>query len=106
MQEILRDAFEKRYGVGAFNIVNDLTMDAVLAAAEETKSPVIVQVSVKTVRRMGAQAHPHHVRGDGRGACRFRRRCTWTIARTARCLKEMRRRRMEFGAVRRFQAHL
>src|ERR1035438_10613642 len=55
MQEILRDAFQKRYGVGAFNIVNDLTMDAVLAAAEETRSPVIVQVSVKTVKQMGAR---------------------------------------------------
>jgi fructose-bisphosphate aldolase class II len=55
MQEILRDAFAKRYGVGAFNIVNDLTMEAVLAAAEETRSPVIVQVSVKTVKVMGAR---------------------------------------------------
>src|ERR1035441_6873702 len=33
MQEILKDAFDRRYGVGAFNIVNDLTMDAVLSAA-------------------------------------------------------------------------
>jgi ketose-bisphosphate aldolase len=55
MQEILKDAFARRYGVGAFNIVNDTTMDAVLSAAEETKSPVIVQVSVKTVKVMGAR---------------------------------------------------
>jgi ketose-bisphosphate aldolase len=55
MQEILKDAFARRYGVGAFNIVNDLTMDAVLAAAAETRSPVIVQVSVKTVKVMGAR---------------------------------------------------
>jgi len=55
MQELLRDAFAKRYGVGAFNIVNDLTMDAVLSAAQETRSPVIVQVSVKTVKMMGAR---------------------------------------------------
>lgn len=55
MQELLRDAFTRRYGVGAFNIVNDLTMDAVLSAAAETKSPVIVQVSVKTVKAMGAR---------------------------------------------------
>jgi fructose-bisphosphate aldolase class II len=55
MQEILRDAFDKRYGVGAFNIVDWVTMDAVLAAAVETKSPVIVQVSVKTVKVMGAR---------------------------------------------------
>jgi ketose-bisphosphate aldolase len=55
MQEILKDAFARRYGVGAFNIVNDLTMEAVLAAAAETRSPVIVQVSVKTVKVMGAR---------------------------------------------------
>jgi ketose-bisphosphate aldolase len=55
MQEILKDAFQKRYGVGAFNIVNDITMSAVLAAAEETRSPVIIQVSVKTVKQFGAK---------------------------------------------------
>jgi len=55
MQQILRDAFDKRYGVGAFNIVDWVTMDAVLAAAVETRSPVIVQVSVKTVKVMGAK---------------------------------------------------
>ena len=55
MQTILKDAFDQRYGVGAFNIVDWVTMDAVLAAAAETKSPVIVQVSVKTVKVMGAK---------------------------------------------------
>jgi fructose-bisphosphate aldolase class II len=55
MQSILKDAFEKRYGVGAFNIVDSITLDAVLAAAAETKSPVIVQVSVKTVKVWGAK---------------------------------------------------
>jgi fructose-bisphosphate aldolase class II len=55
MQTILKDAFEKRYGVGAFNIVDGVTMDAVLTAAAETKSPVIVQVSVKTVKIWGAK---------------------------------------------------
>ncbi len=55
MKEILAPAFSQRYGVGAFNIVNDLTMDAVLSAGEEARSPVIVQVSVKTVKVMGAK---------------------------------------------------
>ncbi len=55
MQQILGDAFQRRYGVGAFNIVNDLTLGAVLAAAEETRSPVIIQVSVKTVKQLGAK---------------------------------------------------
>src|SRR5690242_2684895 len=52
-REILDDAFTNRYGVGAFNIVNDLTLEAVLQAAEETRSPVIVQTSVKTVKAIG-----------------------------------------------------
>jgi fructose-bisphosphate aldolase class II len=55
MGEILSDAFRLRYGVGAFNVVNDFTMQAVLAAAVEMRSPVIVQVSVKTVRQLGAR---------------------------------------------------
>jgi len=55
MQQILKDAFQRRYGVGAFNVVNDLTMEAVLAAAAATRSPVIIQISVKTVKPMGAR---------------------------------------------------
>lgn len=55
MNELLRPAFEERYGVPAFNIVNDLTMAAVLEASEQAKSPVIVQVSVKTVKMFGAK---------------------------------------------------
>jgi fructose-bisphosphate aldolase class II len=55
LKEILQPAFEQRYGVGAFNIVDDLTMAAVLDAAVEAKSPVIVQVSVKTVKMWGAK---------------------------------------------------
>jgi fructose-bisphosphate aldolase class II len=55
MQQILKHAFDNRYGVGAFNIVDWVTMDSVLSAAAETRSPVIVQVSVKTVKVMGAK---------------------------------------------------
>jgi ketose-bisphosphate aldolase len=55
LRDILQPAFEARYGVGAFNIVNDLTMAAVLDAAAETRSPVIIQVSVKTVKMWGAK---------------------------------------------------
>ncbi len=52
-KEILQDAFDKRYGVPAFNIVNDLTLDAVLSAAEDAHSPIIIQTSVKTVKQIG-----------------------------------------------------
>jgi tagatose 1,6-diphosphate aldolase GatY/KbaY len=53
-KEILDRAFEDRYGVAAFNVVNDLTLEAVLAAATELRAPVIVQTSVKTVKSIGA----------------------------------------------------
>ncbi len=52
--EIIGRAFEERYGVPAINVVNDLTLEAVLAAAEELRSPLIVQTSVKTVKMTGA----------------------------------------------------
>jgi len=53
LKQILDRAFDERYGVGAFNIVNDLTLEAVLAAAVELHAPVIVQTSVKTVKSIG-----------------------------------------------------
>ncbi len=51
--EILARAFAERYGVAAINVINDLTMEAVLAAAEELRAPVIVQTSVKHVKMTG-----------------------------------------------------
>jgi ketose-bisphosphate aldolase len=54
-QDILQRAFRDRYGVAAINIVNDLTLAAVLAAAEELRAPLIVQTSVKTVKMEGAE---------------------------------------------------
>jgi ketose-bisphosphate aldolase len=53
LKEILDRAFAERYGVAAINVVNDLTMEAVLAAAVRERSPVIIQTSVKTVRAIG-----------------------------------------------------
>jgi ketose-bisphosphate aldolase len=53
LKEILDRAFAERYGVAAINIVNDLTLEAVLAAAVRQHSPVIIQTSVKTVRSIG-----------------------------------------------------
>ncbi|MGZ6269361.1 MAG: class II fructose-bisphosphate aldolase [Candidatus Limnocylindrales bacterium] len=55
-QEIITRAFKERYGVAAINVVNDLTMEAVLAAAEELKAPLIVQTSVKHVKMTGLDA--------------------------------------------------
>lgn len=53
LKEIVDRAFAERYGVAAINVVNDLTLEAVLAAAVEQRSPVIIQTSVKTVRAIG-----------------------------------------------------
>jgi len=54
LNEILSDAFRERYGVPAINVFNDLTLEAVLAAAVEKSSPLIVQTSVKTVKSIGS----------------------------------------------------
>jgi len=55
-KSILQRAFTERYGVAAINVINDLTMEAVLAAAEELKAPVILQTSVKHVKMTGLDA--------------------------------------------------
>ena len=46
-------AMQGGYAVPAINVVDQLSMEAVLAAAQELRSPVIVQTSVKTVRSIG-----------------------------------------------------
>src|SRR5215212_5909407 len=48
MREILDPAFAERYGVAAINVVDDLTLDAVLAAATALQAPLIVQTSLET----------------------------------------------------------
>ena len=53
LKEMLDRAFTERYGIAAINVVNDLTLEAVLAAAVDQHSPVIIQTSVKTVRAAG-----------------------------------------------------
>jgi len=53
MKETLHRALADRYGVPAFNVINDLSIEAVLTAAVEEHSPVILQTSVKTVRMYG-----------------------------------------------------
>ena len=55
LKDVLDPAFEQRYGIAAINIVNDLTIEAVLAAATELESPLILQTSLKTVKQIGAR---------------------------------------------------
>ena len=54
-KELLDRALSQRYGVAAFNLLNDLTIEAILAAAAEENAPVILQTSVKTVRAYGRE---------------------------------------------------
>jgi fructose-bisphosphate aldolase class II len=55
LPDILGPAFEQRYGVSAFNAVDDITMDGLIKAAEQSRSPLIIQISVKTVQFWGAE---------------------------------------------------
>ena len=59
LPEIMDRAFKHRYGVAAFNTVDDITMDGVISAAEQSSSPFIVQISVKTVKFWGADVVKH-----------------------------------------------
>ncbi len=52
-KELLKDAQKNGYAVGAFNVENMEMVMAVLAAAEETKSPVIMQTTPGTVKYAG-----------------------------------------------------
>ncbi|MFH1022765.1 MAG: ketose-bisphosphate aldolase [Planctomycetota bacterium] len=45
MKQVLDEAEKKAYGVGAFNVNNMEQIQAIMAAAKETKSPVIIQAS-------------------------------------------------------------
>jgi fructose-bisphosphate aldolase class II len=55
LREIMDHAFTRRYGVAAFNTVDDITMQGVIRAAEQSRSPLIIQISVKTVKFWGAE---------------------------------------------------
>ena len=52
-KEMLLDAQKNHYAVGAFNVENLEFVMAVLAAAEETKSPVIMQTTSGTIKKTG-----------------------------------------------------
>ncbi|SMB90919.1 fructose-bisphosphate aldolase, class II [Thermanaeromonas toyohensis ToBE] len=42
LKEILQDAFQNRYAVGAFNVINVEMLDAILSAAIEEQAPIIL----------------------------------------------------------------
>ena len=49
LRELLADAQKKKYAVGAFNIVNMESAQALVAAAEQEKSPFILQITQTTI---------------------------------------------------------
>lgn len=53
LKQLLEDANRGGYAIGAFNIVNHLTCQAVIDECEANKSPVMIQMSVKTVKQIG-----------------------------------------------------
>jgi ketose-bisphosphate aldolase len=56
LNEMLVKARKGCYAVPAFNILNHLTLAAVLEAAVSERSPVIIQTSVTTVKTLGDHA--------------------------------------------------
>ncbi len=55
-KEIFKNALKGNYAVGAFNFINIETLRSILRAAEENKSPVIVQCSTGAIKYAGVEA--------------------------------------------------
>ena len=53
--ELMEDAHKKGYAVGAFNVNNMEIVQAIIEAAEETKSPVILQASQGGLKYAGVE---------------------------------------------------
>ncbi|MFA4817569.1 MAG: class II fructose-bisphosphate aldolase [Parcubacteria group bacterium] len=64
VKEILTKAKEGGYAVGAFNTVNLETTRAIVEAAQEMKSPVIIQITEKTMEYAGGRGIFHLVKND------------------------------------------
>ena len=56
VKEILSNAKEGGYAVGAFNTTNMETTRAIVEAAKDMKSPVIIQITEKTLDYAGGRA--------------------------------------------------
>ena len=56
-KEMLLKAKKEKYSVGAFNFTNLETLQGILEAAEEEKSPVILQTSSSAIKYMGLRIY-------------------------------------------------
>ncbi|MFP4697065.1 MAG: class II fructose-1,6-bisphosphate aldolase [Eubacteriales bacterium] len=54
-EQLLLDAQKRKYAVGAFNVENMEMVQAVIAASEELKAPVILQTTPSTVKYAGLE---------------------------------------------------
>ena len=61
-RELLLDAQKNKYAVGAFNVENMEMVLAVLNAAEQTRSPVIMQTTPGTLKFAGADFYFANIR--------------------------------------------
>lgn len=61
-RELLLDAQKNKYAIGAFNVENMEMVLAVLNAAEETRSPVIMQTTPGTLKYAGADFYFANIR--------------------------------------------
>lgn len=64
VKEILNKAKEGGYAVGAFNTVNLETTRAIVEAAKELRSPVIIQITEKTLEYAGGRGIFNLVKND------------------------------------------
>lgn len=55
MKPMLKQAQEAKYGIAAFNMIDYNSARAVVEGAAELDAPIIVQVSVKTIKHWGHQ---------------------------------------------------
>lgn len=67
-KEMLLDAQKGGYAVGAFNVENMEMVQAVLAAAEELKAPVIMQTTPSTVKYAGLDYYYANVKAAAKRA--------------------------------------
>ncbi|WP_221567122.1 class II fructose-bisphosphate aldolase [Alkalihalobacillus sp. TS-13] len=54
-KEMLEHALQNGYGVGAFSAHNAETIQAILEAAEEEQSPIMIQVGQKVIQNIGLE---------------------------------------------------
>ena len=65
-RDLLSDAQRNKYAVGAFNVENMEMVLAVLKAAEDTQSPIIMQTTPGTLKYAGADMYFANIRAAAR----------------------------------------